>query len=222
MTQEEKRQYLLWGGVALAALLGIGLIAFLIGRLSISSAAVTPTPLPTPTNTPLPPPVVTIQGIKAKADLSTVEFNTVAEIYNETAAEGWLDTLLGTKESLLMLVYGDVQAGFDLDKLNEEDLWTDGTRVRLVLPAPEILNSSIDFEQTHIVFYENKLIFDDNNPNLQGEALAQSKKAIEQAALENGILDKANEYGQVYFENLLYSLGFTDVEVVVDAQIFEE
>ena len=222
MSQEEKRQYMLWGGVAIAALLGIGLIAFLIGRLTISSAAVTPTPLPTPTNTPLPPPVVTIQGIKAKADLATVELNTVAEIYNETGAEGWLDTLLGTKERLLMLVYGDVRAGFDLDKLNEEDLWTDGTSVRLVLPAPEILNSSIDFDQTHIVYYENSLIFDDNNPNLQGEALAQSKNAIEQAALENGILDKANEYGQVYFENLLYSLGFTEVEVVVDAQIFKE
>jgi len=222
MTQEEKRQYMLWGGVAIAALLGIGLIAFLIGRLSISSAATTPTPMPTPTNTPLPPPVVTIQGIKAKADLATVEFNTVAEIYNETAAEGWLDTLLDTKERLLILVYGDVQAGFDLDKLNEEDLWTDGRRVRLVLPAPEILNSSIDFDRTHIVFYENKLILDDNNPNLQGEALAQSKHAIEQAALENGILDKANDYGQVYFENLLYSLGFTDVEVVVNAQIFKE
>jgi hypothetical protein len=222
MTQEEKRQYTLWGGVAIAALLGIGLIAFLIGRLSITSAVATPIPAPTATNTPLPPPVVTIQGIKAKADLATVEFNTVAEIYNETAAEGWLDTLLGTKERLLMLVYGDVRAGFDLEKLNEEDLWTDGTRVRLVLPAPEILNSSIDFERTHIVFYENKLILDDNNPNLQGEALAQSKNAIEQAALKDGILDKANDYGQVYFENLLYSLGFTEVEVVVDAQIFKE
>jgi hypothetical protein len=222
MTQEAKRQYILWGGVLIAALLGIGLIAFLIGRLTVSSAAVTPTPLPTPTNTPLPPPVVTIQGIKAKAELATVEFNSVAEIYNETAAEGWLDTLLGTKESLLMLVYGDVRAGFDLDKLEEKDLWTDGSRVRLVLPAPEILNSSIDFERTHIVFYENRLIFDQNNPNLQGEALAQSKNAIEQAALQNGILDKANDYGQVYFENLLYSLGFTEVEVVVDAQIFEE
>ncbi len=222
MTREEKHQYLFWGGVAIAALLGIGLIAFLIGRLSISSTSVTPTPMPTPTNTPLPPPVVTIQGIKAKANLATVEFNTVAEIYNETAAEGWLDTLLDTKERLLILVYGDVQAGFDLSKLNEEDLWTDGTRVRLVLPAPEILNSSIDFDRTHIVFYENRLIFDDNNPNLQGEALAQSKNAIERAALENGILDKANDYGQVYFENLLYSLGFTDVEVIVDAQIFKE
>jgi hypothetical protein len=121
-----------------------------------------------------------------------------------------------------MLVYGDVRAGFDLEKLSEGSLWTDGSRVRLVLPAPEILNSSIDFDQTHIVYYENDMILEDNNPNLQGEALSQAKSALEKAAVEAGILERANEYGQLYYENFLYSLGFTDVEVVVDAQIFEE
>ncbi|MBN1219982.1 MAG: DUF4230 domain-containing protein [Anaerolineae bacterium] len=222
MNNETRRQYLVWGGIALVALLGIGLIAFLIGRLSNTETAVAPTPLPTPTSTPLPPPVVTIQGIKAKANLATVEYNTIAEIYNENLPQGWLDEFLGTRERLLMLVYGNVQAGFDLDKLQEEQLWADGTRVRLVLPAPEILNSSIDFDRTHIVFYENTLLLDDNNPNLQGETLAMAKDAVEQAALAEGILDKANEYGQLYFENLLYSLGFTEVEVIVDAQIFKE
>lgn len=180
MTQEQQRQYLLWGGIAIVALLGIGLIAFLIGRLSVdSSRTAAPTPLPTVTPTPLPPPIITIQGIKSKADLATVEFNTMAEIYNEKSAEGWLDSLLGTKESLLMLVYGDVQAGFDLDKLSKEDLWVEGKKARLILPAPEILNSSINFERTHIVYYENNLLLDENDPNLQGEALAQSKNAIE-------------------------------------------
>jgi hypothetical protein len=222
MTEENRRQYLLLGGIAVVALVGIGLIAFLAGQIwggGLSSAA-TATPLPT--ETPLPPPVVTINGLKSQAKLSTVEMNSVTEIYNENVPDGWLDGLLGTKEKLLLLVYGDVEAGFDLDKLSEENLWTDGTRVRLVLPAPEILNSSIDFDRTHIVYYENNIILDDNNPNLQGEALAQAKDAIEQAALENGILKRANEYGQLYFENLLYSLGFTEVEVVTDAQIFKE
>ncbi|MBN1995704.1 MAG: DUF4230 domain-containing protein [Anaerolineae bacterium] len=220
---QAQRQYLIWLGVAVVALVGIGLITFLVGRLTLTNVAARPTSLPpTPTNTPLPPPVITIQGIKAKAELATVEFNSVAEIYNENAAEGWLDEFLGAKERLLMLVYGNVQAGFDLEKLDEADLWTDGARVRLVLPAPEILNSNIDFDRTHIVFYENTLILDQNDPNLTGAALAQAQAAIEQAALENGILTKANEYGQLYFENFLFSLGFTEVEVVVDAQIFKE
>jgi hypothetical protein len=65
-------------------------------------------------------------------------------------------------------------------------------------------------------------MFDENNPNLQGEALEQAQQAVEQAALEEGVLERANEYGKLYYENFLYSLGFTDVEVVIDAQIFEE
>ena len=221
MNSQSRRQYIVWSGIAAVALIGIALIAFFVGR--IFPPALPPTPTPLPTNTPLPPPpVVTIQGIKSQAKLSTIEYNTVSEIYREDVPEGWLDGLLGTKERLLMLVYGDVQAGFDLEKLKKEDLWTDGKRVRLVLPAPEILNSSIDFDRTHIVYYENNLVLEKNNPNLQGEALAEAQKAIEQAALEDGILDKANTHGKLYYENFLRSLGFTEVEVVTNAQIFEQ
>jgi hypothetical protein len=220
MKQLSQRQYLVWGGIAAATLVGIALIAFFVGRIFLPSLP--PTPTASPTNTPLPPPIVTIQSIKSQAKLSTVEYNTVTEIYREDVPEGWLDGILGTKERLLMLVYGDVQAGFDLQKLKEENLWTDGKRVRLILPAPEILSSSIDFEHTHIVYYENNLILEENNPNLQGEALEEAQKAIEEAALKEGILNKANDYGQLYYENFLRSLGFTEVEVVVDAQIFEE
>lgn len=223
MNGQTRRQYVLFGGIAVAALAGIGIIAFLAGMLFGSRAeASSATPTPLPTDTPLPAPVVTIQGIKSQAKLSTIEYNTVTEIYNENVPDGWLDGLLGTKERLLLLVYGNVQAGFDLDKLEADNLWTDGRRVRLVLPAPEILNTSIDFDRTHIVYYENNIILDDNNPNLQGEALKQAQEAIEQAALEAGILEQANQYGKLYFENFLYSLGFTDVEVVVDAQIFKK
>lgn len=219
---ETQRQYLVLGIIGIIALVGIGTIAFLLGTLAGGSTeTATTTPVP-PTDTPLPPPVVTIQAIKSEAQFVTIEYSTVTEIYNETLPEGLLDDLLGNKEQLLMLVYGDVRAGFDLEKLDKDDLWTDGTRVRLILPAPEILNSSINFERTHIVFYENDLIFDDNNPNLQGEVLEQAKKAIEEAALTQGILEQSNQRGQLYFENFLYSLGFTEVEVVVDAQIYQE
>ena len=56
MNKQSQRQYLIWGSIAVVALLGIGLIAFLIGRLSlnVATAADTPTPVVTPTNTPLP------------------------------------------------------------------------------------------------------------------------------------------------------------------------
>lgn len=215
-----RRQYFIWGAIVVVILACIGSSTYLLGSYSGTFAQATPTP--TPTNTPLPPPVVNIQDITAQAQLVTVEVGTVTEIYNETAAQGWLDEFLGNRERLLMLVYGDVKAGFDLSKLSKDDLWSEGTRARLVLPAPEILATTIDFDRTHIVFYENALLLDETNPNLQGEALHQAQKAIEQAALEEGALERANEYGQLYFENFLLELGFTDVEVVVDAQVFEK
>ncbi len=222
MNENRRLQYIIFGVIGIAVLAGVAVMTFLFGRLTNVPEA-TPTPITiVPTNTPLPPPVVTLQGIKQQAELSTVEQTFVAEIYQESLPEGWLNEFLGTKEQLLLLAYGDVRAGFDLEQIEDEDLWTDGQKVRLVLPAPKILNSSINFDRTHIVYYENNLILEENNPNLQGEALAQAKEVIEQSALEAGILNQANNIGQLYFENFLYSLGFTDVEVVVDAQIFQE
>lgn len=217
--QKKSGSPILWSFMLLLILCGVGSLAFLGGQILTGgslwgylSAAIAPTP----------PPVVTITGIRSQAKLSTVEYTSITEVYKENLPEGWLDETLGTKESLLMLVYGDVQGGFDLEKLSEGDLWTDGKRVRLILPAPEIINSSIDFDRSKTVYYESSLLLDGENPDLQGEALAEAKKAIEKAALEGGILDQANNYGKLYFENFLYSLGFTDVEVVIDAQIFKE
>ena len=213
---DSQRQLVILGAIVLVALACIGAFTYLAGTLTTS---INP---PEATHTPLPPPVVNIQSIKSQAKLSTVEYSTITEVYNETPPEGIIDEFLGTKEQLLILVYGDVEAGFDLEKLDENSIWTDGTSVRLVLPAPELLNTTIDFDRTHVVYYKNNLIFDNNNPNLQGEALKQAKEAIEAAALSEGVLDRANQYGQLYFENFLYSLGFEDVEVVINAQIFKE
>jgi hypothetical protein len=209
------RQYFLMGIILVIGLACIGSFTYLAGQMAGNVGA-------SPTNTLLPPPVVSLQTIQSQAKLSTVEYGTVTEIYNETPPEGLIDEFFGNKERLLMLVYGDVEAGFDLSKMDEDDIWTDGVRVRLVLPPPEILNTHIDFDRTHVVYYENDLIFDHNNPNLQGEALQQAEDAIKQAALAEGVLQRANEYGKLYYENFLYSLGFEDVEVVVDAQIFKE
>ena len=217
-SQDPQRQYIILGVVALIVLACIGSFTYLAGSTVNGIGGI----FLDPTNTPLPPPVVNIQNIQSQSKLVTVEYSTVTEIYSEKEGEGWLNDFLGNKESMLMLVYGDVDAGFDLSKLKEEDLWTEGNKVRLVLPAPELLKTEIDFDRTHVVYYDNSLILEGNNPNFQGEALNKSQKAIEQAALQEDILERASEYGKLYYENFLFSLGFTDVEVVINAQIIGE
>jgi hypothetical protein len=182
-----------------------------IARLVITRPHLPP---PTPTPTPLPPPVVTITSIRAAAELATVEYRAVAEVENERVPDDFRQWL-GSKEQIIMLAYGDVKAGFDLSRLEEGDVWTDGTRVQLHLPPPEILSVSIDEKQTHIVHYEKGLLIS-HDLTLEGETRQMAKDAIRESAIEAEVLENAARYGQLYFENFLRSLGFTEVQVIVN------
>lgn len=199
----------------LVALLARAYLPGLINDFFPSSILFGPSQQPAPPLPTMPPePTVTIAGIRAAAELATVEYQAVAEVPNERVPDDFRQ-YLGVKERILLIVYGEVKAGFDLSKLREEDLWTDGTRVQLHLPAPEILSTSIDYDRTHVVFYQKSLLIE-HDPDLGRETLDTAEEAIRQAAMEAQVLDNASKYGQLYFENFLRSLGFTEVEVVVD------
>jgi hypothetical protein len=205
------------------ALLVIIVVVGVLGRIFLPDllkpARLLPSPfggelVALPTATPLPPPTVTISSIRAAAELATVEYQAVAEVPNERVPDDFRQ-YLGVREHILLIAYGEVKAGFDLSKLREGDLWTDGTRVQLHLPAPEILSSSIDFERTHVVYYQKSLLVE-HDPNLGQETLDIAEDAIHQAAMEADVLENAAKYGQLFFENFLRSLGFTEVQVIVD------
>lgn len=170
--------------------------------------------LPGVAPTPLPTPSVTIASIRAAAELATIEYQAVAEVPNERVPDDFRQ-YLGVKEQILLIAYGQVKAGFDLSKLREGDIWTDGTRVQLHLPAPEILSTSVDFERTHVVYYQKSLLIE-HDPNLGQETFDVAEEAITQAAIQADILENAARYGQLFFENFLRSLGFVEVQVIVD------
>lgn len=198
-------------GAGLALILVLGLLAsqILPGLLSPSPAIA---PMPTPR-----PPVVTVLSLRPLAELATVEYPVVVDIPNERIPDD-IRKHLGVKEEVLMLVYADVKVGFDLSKLSEDDIWINGTRVQLYLPEPEILSTSIDFDQTRIVDYEKSIIFG-NDPELQTNTLEKGQKAIEQNVMESGIMEMATLFGQIFFENHLRSLGFTEIKVLTRGEL---
>jgi hypothetical protein len=214
---DEPRSFLSRNIIFVALLIAIVLLA-LSARVLIGTFGPAPTPDPTPTPLPtftvIPPPKVTVTDIRAAAELTTVEYQTVAEIQGERVPDDFRQHL-GVKEQVLLLAYGDVKAGFDLSRLSEEDLWSDGTRVQLHLPPPEILSTSIDYERTHAVYHRGTLLMS-RDINWEGEIFDAAQDSIRQEAIEAGILQDATRYGQLYFENFLRSLGFTEVKVVVD------
>ncbi|MBI1882301.1 MAG: DUF4230 domain-containing protein, partial [Chloroflexi bacterium] len=136
--QTKLPQSVIWAAIAAVALVGIGLmvIAWILLR---DDGNGTPTPPPTTeANIPIPSPtpIVTFLGIRQIAELATVETLAVVEVQNEKIPDD-IRNWVGVKEEILMLVYGNVKAGFDLSKLSENDLKADGTQVQLTLPAPE-------------------------------------------------------------------------------------
>jgi hypothetical protein len=170
-----------------------------------------PSPMPTPASTP----TVTILNIRALAQLATVKYQVVAEVPNESVPDDFR-AALGARERITLLVFSDVNAGFDLAKLREGDLWTDGTRVQLHLPAPEIISQDIDFERSHAIARDITPIIIGSDPELEMKTLEIAEKHIKEAAVEEGILENASKYGQLFFENFLRSLGFTEVKVIVN------
>lgn len=159
------------------------------------------------------PDIITIEEITPLAELATVHYQSVADITRERVPDNILKRL-GAKEQIVMLVYGDVKAGFDLSELDDDSLWVDGKRVKLVLPPPKILSSSIDYDRTHIVTYD-RTFFLPNDPELEKETLGVAKEKIIQSAIDSGILENARQYGETFFENYLRALGFEEVRISI-------
>jgi hypothetical protein len=202
------RRLLVVGGIILLIIiLIVGAAAGWLG-FQIARKATPPTP------TPLPPPVVSIEEIRQAAELATVKYTLSTDI-TSTRVPDDIRQHFGVKEEIVLITYGEVAAGFDLNELRDQDLWTDGTRVQLHLPAPKILYTRLDNERTHVVYYQKSWLID-HDVNLEGRALQEAEHAIEQAALEGEVLQRASQYGQLFFTNWFYSMGFTEVRVAVN------
>jgi hypothetical protein len=202
------RRPLVIGGIILLVIILIVAAAAAWLGFQIARKAVPPTP------TPIPPPIVSIEEIRQAAELATVKYTLSTDI-TSTRVPDDIRQLFGVKEEIVLIAYGEVAAGFDLSELEEADLWTDDTRVQLHLPAPKILYTRLDSERTHVVYY-NKSWFIDHDVNLEGQARQEAEYTIQQAALEGEILQRAGEYGQLFFTNWFYSMGFTEVQVVIN------
>jgi hypothetical protein len=86
-------------------------------------------------------------------------------------------------------------------------------RVTIIMPAAEIFITSIDNDKSYVYDRETGLLTK-GDVNLETQARQAAQTAIEQAALEGGILDLAATNAATFMESLMLSLGFTEVIIV--------
>jgi len=185
------------------------------GPTQTPTSTLTPTSTPAPTVTPTPTPIVVLSKVKALSRLETAQYvmQTVVDLQKEPS-NIW-QQVFGT-DKLLLVASGEVVAGFDLSQVQENDIAVQGSSVTLMLPPPEILYSKVDNDKTYIYLRETGL-FVPPDPGLEAEARRLAERRLLSWADEHNILDKAEDFGTLYLESFLRSLGFSEAKVTVRA-----
>jgi hypothetical protein len=124
------------------------------------------------------------------------------------------DSLVGDR--LLMIVHGQTIAGVDMSKLKPDNIQitegASGRSIRLTLPPSQVFLTTID-EQKSRVYARDTGLFVKADPNLETEVRKKAQSDLQQAALNDGILDTATKNAQVTVTAMLEGLGFQHVDI---------
>lgn len=154
--------------------------------------------------------------ILAMQDLSRLETASfhMEKVVELTDEQSRFFGLVQAKDQILLVVVGDVVAGVDMAKLAGSDVQVDATgSLRVVLPAPEVLSTTIDEGQTHVYGRSTDLLAT-RKEELESLARKEAAQQIEQGARAGGILQRARASAERTVRALLHSLG--QDHVVVD------
>lgn len=158
---------------------------------------------------------VVVDKVRLASELTTAVFTMEAVV--PAKSDRKLGDITVGETNLLYIAYGEVSAGVDLGKIQPTDVSTsaEGTVARLVLPAPEIFNDSLDVNRSDVYDYNRGFLNmgPDRAPELQMMAQKEAMKKIKTAACNQDILKQANERAQLVVGQLLKGAGFDDVMV---------
>src|SRR5690606_7103013 len=149
-----------------------------------------------------------VRSVRDLANLTTIELVEYTIVEKGTDA-GFLAWARG--DSLELFAVARIGAGVDLGSVNVRsfDLSEDGV-VEMVVPAAEIQYVAVDNEATQILDRSTGL-FTRGDPRLETDARRVAEEILQQAAIEEGILDTAEENASEVITNFLLSLGYRDV-----------
>lgn len=163
--------------------------------------------LPQPTPTIYASAATVVERVQKLSRLETASYH-IEKVITAESGQGPLGFLFGDK--LLLVAYGEVIAGVDLSRIRPQDVQVtaDGT-VYVVMPPPEIFVATLDNSRTYV--YDRRTGVAGLNPQLETAARQEAEKMILQAALEDGILETADENAREVLRALLWSMKFEHV-----------
>lgn len=205
--------------VAIAALLIIAVVGYLIIRTlldlrkpidSVPAAVGTQVEqVLHPTPTIIADPQTIVLQVESLAQLQTAQY-TIEKVITAESGQETFSFLFGDR--ILFVAVGKVTAGVDLSLMAESDVRVAGESVFVTVPASEIFITTLDNEASYI--YDRQTGPFGLQDNLETEARREAERRILEAAIDDGILDLAQQNANSYLESLLKSLGFKEVVFV--------
>jgi hypothetical protein len=165
----------------------------------------------------MPPVLVMVQSL-GELHTARYSYENVFEYETHRQPAGWFGALPGgaslvrstTRNAALVSVQGTVEAGLDLRSARTERKATGETVV--VLPSARIYDPAVRAKLHH---HRVGAFWADENIALKAEQDAASR--FRNAAMEQGILGKANEEARLRVGELLRNAGVQNVQVVTDS-----
>jgi hypothetical protein len=151
-----------------------------------------------------------VEKIRQLSRLETVDYSMDKIVSGERSNAYIPDFLIGDK--LLLVAHGEVIAGVDLSQLKDGDVSLKGDTVDVRLPKAEILSTRIDNGRTRIYSRTTGLLVEPD-PDLESQVRLAAEQQIAQAALADGILDKAQANARTSVTALLSGLGLKTINV---------
>jgi len=196
----------MWIGLLAVCVAGVWL--YVESRKESQKPVVDPQKLfPQPTPTIYPSAATVIEGVQALSRLETASYQ-IEKVITAESGQGALGFLFGDK--LLLIAHGEVIAGVDLSYIGPADLMTtdDGT-VYVRLPSAEVFVATLDNSRTYV--YDRRTGVAGLNPQLETAARQEAERMILQAAIEDGLLEMAEDNARTVLRSLILSLGFEHV-----------
>ena len=117
-------------------------------------------------------------------------------------------------DKILLIAYGQVIAGFDLSQITDKDIEVNGKNLKITLPKPQILVTTLDNTQTR-VYDRQKGILSSGNKDLESEARQSAETSIKDAACQGDILKQAADNVRKQLITLFSTLGFSTVTIEI-------
>ena len=157
-----------------------------------------------PTPTIIPDPITIISDVHALARLETIQYSVEKVITAETG-QGTFAFLF--QDKLLFVAHGTVIAGIDLDKLKPEDMKMVNGVLNVRLPQAEIFVATLDNNKSY-VYSRDTGVLTQQTKDLETLARQSAEEEIRKAALEDGILNLAQQNAEAYLTKFFGALGY--------------